>query len=298
MTLAGLCLAGLAAQDSVPHRVVDAAAGRLSDVSAMLADVSKADVVFLGEQHDDPETHRMELAILEGLARGSRPVVLALEMFERDAQEPLEHFLMGHLGEAEFLAAARPWPRYATDYKPLVDVAIAREWPVVAANAPRPMVAEVARDGLDVLAAKSPPQRALVARELHCPAGDAYFKRFEAAMAADHPPAEPAAGGAPSVERAYLAQCLRDETMAESIAQALTTPAAGGARPLVVSVNGAFHSDFRQGVVERTRRRVPDARLLVITIVPVDSLDTVKPESGDAERADYVLYVTRWPRSE
>ena len=34
-----------------------------------------ADVVFVGEQHDDPNTHRLELAVLEGLARRARPDV-------------------------------------------------------------------------------------------------------------------------------------------------------------------------------------------------------------------------------
>ena len=35
----------------------------------MLAAVSGVDVLFLGEQHDDPGTHRLEAATLEGLAR-------------------------------------------------------------------------------------------------------------------------------------------------------------------------------------------------------------------------------------
>ena len=52
----------------------------------MLADLARADAVFVGEQHDDPNTHRLELAILEGLTRRGVPVIVALEMFERDVQ--------------------------------------------------------------------------------------------------------------------------------------------------------------------------------------------------------------------
>jgi uncharacterized iron-regulated protein len=70
-------------------------------------------------------------------------------MFERDVQDPLLHFGMGHMEEAEFLKASRPWPRYATDYKPLVDFAVQHKWPIVAANIPRPIASEIAKTGLD-----------------------------------------------------------------------------------------------------------------------------------------------------
>jgi uncharacterized iron-regulated protein len=280
VAVAGGGMAVLSAQSgAVPHRVVDAATARVSDFDAMLGAVARADVVFVGEQHDHMDTHRIELALLEGLARRPREVIVALEMFDRDVQDPLEHFLMGHLSEAEFLAAARPWPRYATDYKPLVDFAGARQWPVVAANAPQALVAEVARGGLEVLVTKSDTERASVARDLRCPTDDAYFKRFQ----------ETREGGA--AQGAYFAQCLRDETVAETIAQVLSAGASGGTRPLVVSVNGAFQTAFGQGVVERTRRRLPDSRLLVITIVPVENLDAATADTGEPGRADWVIYV-------
>ncbi len=280
--VAGGAMAVLSAQGGpVPHRVVDAASKRISDLEVLLADVARADVVFIGEQHDHVDTHRLELTLLEGLARRQRDVIVALEMFARDVQDPLEHFLMGHLSEAEFLAAARPWPRYATDYKPLVDFASARQWPVVAASAPRALVAEVVRGGLEVLRTRSDTERASVARELSCPTDDAYFRRFQEARN----------GGPVPVQGAYLARCLQDETVGETVAQVLTAGASGGTRPLVVSINGAFQTAIGQGVVERTRRRLPDKRLLVIAIVPVENLDAVTTDAGDPRRADYIVYV-------
>ena len=115
----------------------------------MLADAAGADVVFVGEEPDRRELAPSRAGRCSKAWRGAaRDVIRRLEMFERDAQEPLDHFLMGHVTEADFLAAARPWPRYATDYKPLVDFAIRRGWPVIAANVPRALAAEVARAGL------------------------------------------------------------------------------------------------------------------------------------------------------
>src|ERR1700683_4816531 len=161
-----------AAQGYVPERVFDAAGGRFSDFEAMIADLSRADVVFLGEQHDNANGHRLELAVLEGLARRRSQIVLGLEMFERDVQEPLDHFSMGHITEDDFLQVSRPWLRYASDYGPTVNFAIAHDWPVVATNAPQAIVTEVSKGGLDVLEGTSAADRKLVAADLACPTDD------------------------------------------------------------------------------------------------------------------------------
>jgi len=257
----------------------------------MVADLARADVVFLGEQHDDPNTHRLQLAVLEGLARRRASIVLSLEMFERDTQEQLDHFTMGHVTEADFLRDARPWPRYATDYKPLVDFAVAKNFSVIAANVPRTFASEVSKGGLEVLKAKSDADRKLFAREVRCPTDDDYFKRFEEAMGGHTSGTAPAdVQKKQTTERYYYSQCLKDETMAESIGEAYVAGAIGGKRPLVLHVNGSFHSDFGSGTAERTRRRQPDKRIVVVTFVPVANLDQVTADPKDRKRADFLVY--------
>jgi len=282
----------LAAQGYVPNRVYDMHRGSYSDFEMMAADLAKADVVFVGEQHDDPNTHRLELAVLDALARRSRSVIVSLEMFERDVQEPLEHFLMGHMPEDEFLKVSRPWPRYATDYKPLVDFAVSKEWPVVAANVPRSIASEVAKGGLESLQQKSADDRKLFAAELKCPVGDDYFKRFAEAMGSHPAPGASADEARRTTERYYFSQCVKDETMAESIAQAFTAGRAGGKPPTLVHFNGAFHSDYRQGTAERVARRLKDARIVVVSIKPVGDLDQLKP-GDDKKLGDFVVYTVK-----
>src|SRR5262245_40301762 len=87
----------------VPQRVYDTRQKAFGDFETMLADLARADVIFLGEQHDDPNTHRLELAVLEGLTRRRVPLVLALEMFERDAQSLVDQYLAGKIPEEQFL---------------------------------------------------------------------------------------------------------------------------------------------------------------------------------------------------
>ena len=244
-----------------PLAVTDARAGAAVAPAAMHDAVARADVVFVGERHDDPIAHAAELQLLEQLARRGRPVVLALEMFERDVQPLLDAYVAGRATEAEQLAGARPWPNYAGDYRPLVELARARGWRVVASNAPRPLASLVSRGGLRALDTLAADRRAHVAADLRCP-DDAYRAKFVALMGdmAGH-------GGAPGdgaamAQRFYEAQCVKDETMAESVAAALAPGTT------VVHVNGSFHSDEGLGAVERLRRRRPDATVLVISVVP------------------------------
>lgn len=283
----------LAAQSYVPQRVYNAANGMFSDFEIMAANLATADVVFVGEQHDDPNTHRLELAVLEALARRGRDVIVSLEMFERDAQEPLDHFLMGHMTEEEFLKVSRPWPRYATDYKPLVDFAIAKQWPVIAANVPRPIASEIAKGGLEVLQAKSEADKALFASELKCPTDDAYFTRFAGVMGGHPVPGQAAEEARRTTERYYFSQCVKDETMAESIARAYTTGRTGDKRPIVVHFNGAFHSDYGQGTAERVQRRLPNAKVVVTTVKPVATLDNLIPSDDDRTVGNYVIYTIK-----
>ncbi len=275
-----------AAARYVPHRVFDSRNGAMSDFEAMLAELAAADVVFLGEQHDDFGTHRLQAAVLEGIARRRQgPVVVALEMFERDAQPALDAWMRGAITEAQFLEHSRPWSNYAADYRPLIEVARAENWPVVAGNVPRRLAQLVGRQGLGALDSLDAADRALIADDLSCPR-DEYWTRFAATMGdmSGHGVQVTPEEAEAMVWRFYQAQCVKDETMAESVAEAYHEH-----RTLVVHVNGAFHSDRGLGTAQRVRRRLPDANVLIVSFVPGADLDAV---NGRAHRAqgDFIVF--------
>lgn len=276
-----------------PHRVFESKRKRGSDFESMLAELAKADIVFLGEQHDDPRTHRLQTAVLEGLARRrSGPIVLALEMFERDAQTGLDAYLAGTRTETDFLAAARPWPNYATDYRPMVEFAKSRNWPVVGGNVPRRLAQVVSRRGMIALDSVPETDRPLIAAERSCPR-DEYWDRFKTTMGdmSGHGVQMSAAQVDAMVWRFYESQCLKDETMGEAVAAAWTRY-----RTQVVHANGAFHSDYRLGTVERVRRRLPQAKIAVVSFVPVKDLDAT---NGKAVRklGDWVVFTLATPKA-
>ena len=294
----------------VPQRVYDAKTKKFGDFETMLAELARAEIVFVGEQHDDANTHRLERAILEGLLRRERKVTVAFEMFERDTQTFVNEYLAGNVTEEGFLKISRPWPNYARDYRPLLELAKAHQWRVIAGNVPRRNASLVSKSGLKGLEALPADERKYVAAEQQCPMDD-YFKRFAEVMSAhptdskaddantkkdDSPEAkkkaeEEAAQMAVKMkamtERFYQAQCVKDETMAESIAQAYNEATAN--KPVIVHFNGAFHSDYKLGTAARTVRRLPKAIVKVVSIVPLENLDAINVDEY-RKRGDYVVF--------
>src|SRR5215203_4585684 len=122
------------AADYVPQRVFDTRRGAFIDFESMVATLTRADVVFVGEQHDDANTHRLEYALLSGLRRRRIAPTVSLEMFERDVQDVVDRYLSGAITEQQLLQESRPWQRYAADYRGLVELARTEGWTVVAAN--------------------------------------------------------------------------------------------------------------------------------------------------------------------
>lgn len=282
-----LALAVTAPADTIPalwtpHRVYDAKHKRYSDLEALAAEAVKHDVVFFGEQHDDGNAHRLQRGLMEAVARRRSDVILSLEMFERDVQGLLDDYLADKIDEPTFLKAARPWPNYNADYRPLVEFAKAKGWKVVAANVPRRIASATSKEGLAAVAALPDSSRRWAATDFEC-AKDDYFERFGESMGG-HGPSTPE-----GMMRFYEAQCVKDETMAESIVRARS---ANGA-PLVIHMNGAFHSDYRDGTAERVARRGVK-KMLVISAMPVPDLDVVEPKP-DRKKGEWLIYTLRVP---
>lgn len=204
-------------------------------------------------------------------------------MFERDVQPALDAYLQGKSDEAAFLKTARPWSNYKTDYRPLVEFARVNGIPIAASNVPQALASKVGKEGLAALKDAPPDQFAAL---VQTPRDEAWL-RFQGVMKA--------MGGAhggmtmddATIARFYEAQCLRDETMAESITR-LWNPASGS---LILHLNGQFHSDFGDGIPRRVLWRRPRLKIIIVSIMPASEAGIGK-SATDRELADYVALVT------
>lgn len=261
--------------------VYDTAASRPEDFGSMLDALATHDVVFVGETHLDDTTHRVELAVYEGLLeRTGGRVVLSMEMFERDVQPVLDDYLARRIDEQEFLANARPWGNYRTGYRAMIELARERGLPVVAANTPISVRRSVAFGGADAFAKLSAEQRALLPDEI-LPTSAAYWERVDRAVRGHM---GPSGGGDPDARR-FSTQSLWDNSMGAACAEALERHPGW----TVLHVVGGFHVAYHQGTVEQLRARAPNASVAVVSVSPTGDLHSPRPERN-LERADWLVY--------
>ncbi len=231
--------------------------GNPVDLETIVDKMANADVIFLGELHDDSIGHQLEYEIFRLLAdkySRERKIVLSLEMFERDIQIVLDEYLQGLITENHFLASSRPWGNYKTDYRPLVELAKERRFPVIAANAPRRYVNMVSRGGRQSLSRLSDRAKEWIAPLPYPPASEIYAKKFKALMGGS---GEAQMG----LDNILDSQALWDSTMAHSIKLLLEKER----KALVVHLNGGFHTENRLGTVEQLLSYYPKARAVVVT---------------------------------
>lgn len=234
-----------------------------------------SDVVFLGEVHDNKAGHAAHLEILRALHRRHPDLVLSMEMFERDVQGTLDDYLADRIDEETFLEHARPWPGYREHYRPLVEYARTHGLDVLAANVPRKLARRVSVEGV------LPGRRRHAARTTTAPR-NRYYELFLEAM--EEHPGDISSG---TMMDFYRAQCLKDDTMAETIADYLADHPARD--PLVVHVCGRFHSDEGLGTVRRLLARRPLARTSVVSMLAMEEDAFELSEHRDL--AHYVLLV-------
>ena len=298
-------------------RVYDAK-GNPTTFDTLLQRMQTADVVFLGESHDDPVAHHLQAKLLRAFheqsrcqPRQQRPLALSLEMFERDVQPILDEYLCGLITEKSFRDSSRPWNNYEKDYRPLVEYARTQKLAVIAANAPRRYVNRVARLGAASLLDIPNPRRRGLPPLPYAAASPAYTAKFKDVMKSHGPkkkdrpvPKAPPPSGPPKMPpaddkkpapstRGLEAQCLWDATMAYSIAEFLLREP----RARVLHVNGSFHSEKHMGIPEHLLRYRPGTALLVVTLT--SHKDFPKFHVGDlADAGDFVIVTDpKLPRS-
>lgn len=272
------------AVDAKDHAIYSHSTARTME--EMIEALHQADVIFLGEQHDHKLGHALQLDILRAMHARDPNLALSMEMFERDVQLTLDEYLAGYLTESAFLAAARPWPNYKTDYRPLVEFCKENRLPVIAANAPRRYVNIVSRKGQAALRELPRPSKTYLARlpySMELP--DAYDRELTRIFAQQHDSSS-ASGQAtmPSTAHMKEAQALWDATMADSILKARR--AHRGRR--ILQVNGAMHSDSGYGIVDRLRRADPRLKVMIVTIRP-DAGFQKPPVEQDSGVADFLI---------
>lgn len=218
------------------------------EVSAerMLAVLAEARIVYIGETHDNPAAHRLELQVLRAMAeRYPGKLSLGMEMFTTGQQAVLDRWTAGELDEKAFLKESAWHSTWRMDFEYYRDILLfAREHgiPVIGLNAPKELVKAVGMQPLEELDEETRGQ--LPEMDLAEP----YQRAMTEAVYTGH------GEGKKMLDSFHRVQTLWDEAMAESVVRELQTR---GEEQRMVVIAGGNHVRFGFGIPRRVFRRLP-----------------------------------------
>ncbi|GFO70658.1 hypothetical protein GMLC_42370 [Geomonas limicola] len=250
--------------------------GVLVTPEQMLSVAADARVVYVGETHDNPASHRLELDVLKAMEeRHPGKAALGMEMFVRSQQPVLDRWVAGELDEKAFLRESHWFENWKMDfgyYRDLLVYAKEHRIPVIALNAEKDLAQAVSNMPLEELSPE------LKARLPEMDLGDPYQRGMAESIFAGH------SHGKMMMDGFVRAQTLWDETMAESAARFLTSPQ-GKDRHLVV-IAGGNHVGHGFGIPRRVFRRIPTS-YVTIGGNEIAITRSEQPETMDVELPSY-----------
>lgn len=122
-------------------------------VDTMVSEIKDSPIILLGERHDAPEHHELQLDVIRKLRSKGKKVAIGMEMFEESSQRALDAWSAGKVPESAFKKVYQwnwrniPWELYSG----ILTYARDNRIPLVALNAPREVVQKVARTGMESL---------------------------------------------------------------------------------------------------------------------------------------------------
>ena len=247
------------------------AKGKKVRYNKMLRDMAKSQLVFLGELHNDPVAHWLQLEITKDLHK-KEDLVLGAEMFEADNQEQVSQYLAKDIDKKALDSLARLWPNYPTDYAPLLNYARDNKLHFVATNIPRRYANMVYKGGFEVLDSLSEQEKSWMAP-------------LPMAFDADLPTYQKILEmmGGHGSKTLVMAQATKDATMAHFIMENMKK------KSIFVHYNGAYHSDFYEGIVWYIKQAQPEME--IVTFSTVLQKDISKLNEEHEGKADYILVV-------
>ncbi|MDX5437337.1 MAG: ChaN family lipoprotein [Pontibacter sp.] len=254
------------------------AEGKSINYGKMLKALQEADVVLFGEQHNDPIAHWLQLEVAKDLYQeNADKFAIGAEMFETDVQLVLDEYLAEQVPEKNFEQEARPWPNYATDYRPVVRFAKEKNIPFIATNAPRRYAAMVSAGSLTALEGISEGAKKFIAPlpvtvNMELPGYKGMLAMFGNST-----------HGNTKSQNIVQAQALKDAPMAHFILKQVKE----GRQ--VLHLNGAYHSDNFEGIGWYLKQEQPQLNVATVTTVTQEELERLSDEHRN--KADFILVV-------
>lgn len=261
--------------------LLDGPTGDTASTSELIRRIAEADVVLLGEVHDNPLDHALRGALITAFA-SQRPAVVFEQFADRDTPIPLP--IAGESREQwldanGFDRGAWKWPLH----EPVVEAALAHARSLWGSNLSREALRPVVREGEEA----APERLRRLAEE--APLDSAGIAAMDAELEEAHCHALPES----LVPGMRAAQVIRDAAMTRAL---LLAGVQAGQRPeWLIAGNGHVRSDL--GVPRLLRRVAPRLRVLTVGLLERED-DGALPSAGERRAYDLVIVTPRAPRED
>ena len=246
--------------------------GKKVSYKKLINKAKSADIVLFGEYHDNPISHWLELELAKDLL-SKYDIVIGAEMLEADDQKLLDNFLKGDINLSNFDSIANLWSNFETDYLPIIKLAIENNIPVIATNIPRKYSRKVYREGgFSALDSISNEEKKYIAPLpiLFDPELPQYKNMLD--MMGGH-----------EMTDIVKAQAIKDATMAYFIQKNINE------NSIFFHINGAYHSDFKEGIYWYLKQLNSNVNCLTISTVKEENINRFNKENKS--RADFIIVV-------
>ncbi|WKV12271.1 ChaN family lipoprotein [Marivirga harenae] len=245
--------------------------GKKVSYRKMLKSLEKSDIILFGELHNNPIAHWLQFELTVDLHE-KKPLILGAEMLEADNQQVLNLYLKDSISYKGLDTLARLWPNYKTDYAPLVDFAKKEKLDFIATNVPRRYANLVYKKGFEALDSLPGEEKQWIA-----PLPIAFDSELPTyknilSMMGDH--------GSPTL---VMAQAIKDATMAHFIMENYKKD------HLFIHYNGAYHSDFYEGILWYLKRERENLNYRIISTVSQTDVSELQEENYN--KADFIICV-------
>lgn len=270
LVIIALSVTLVSAQDKPAYTIYNSKGKKVS-YKKMIKSISSSNVVMFGELHNNPISHWLQYEVTKDLL-ATKKLTLGAEMFEADNQAALNQYLKGDIDAKAFDTLARLWPNHKTDYAPLVDFAAKNQLEFIATNIPRRYASMVFKSGFEALNNLSEEEKSCIA-PLPIPF-DSELPTYKniLKMMGEH--------GSPEL---VMAQATKDATMAHFILKNYDENA------IFIHYNGAYHSDYYEGILWYLKKQQPDLNYATITTVSQAAVSKLSEEH--LNKADFIICV-------
>jgi uncharacterized iron-regulated protein len=224
-----------------PGTIISAKTGKTVTFDELMDDLNSSQIVFIGERHTNPSHHAIQLKIIEAVYKNRPFMKVGMEMFDRSYQPVLDLWSAGLLEEEIFLRKVHWYANWRLDfalYKNILLFIKENRIKIVALNIPSYIPSRIRVGGIENLADDD---KQYLPKEIDT-SNTAHRNYMEQKFEQHH------FSSRDKFDDFYMAQCVWEEIMAESIASNL-----GNKKIVVLTGNG--HIQYKYGIPDRTFRR-------------------------------------------